>query len=98
MNSTTPVNPPNAVAYTGHVGSGGLQGHSVGGCYPFTVYGHTRDADSPTTYGVLNAATGEDTGPIYPDAARAWAVADECKAGITSIVRIRYFLAYGVQP
>lgn len=90
--------PRERTVYTGHVGEGGLQGHSVGACYPFTVYGFSHDAEAPVTYGVLNAATGEDTGPIYGDAARAWTVAELCKSGATDIARIRYFIACGVRP
>lgn len=50
--------------YSGHVGSGGLQGHSVGGLYPLIIYGA---GITPTRFGVMNGATGEDTGPIFED-------------------------------
>lgn len=46
--------------YTGHVGNGGLQGHSIGALYPYVVYG--QETPNGTRYGVQNGATGYDTG------------------------------------
>ena len=48
--------------YSGHVGSGGLQGHSVGGLYPWIIYG-----TGGGTFGVMNGATGQDTGAVFTD-------------------------------
>lgn len=55
--------PPKQVEYSGHVGTGGLQGHSVGALYPFAVYG--QETASGTRYGVLNTATGWESGPRF---------------------------------
>ena len=62
--------------YSGHVGDGGLQGHSVGGLYPLIVYGA---GINPTRFGVMNGATGEDTGPIFEDYGAAAHVAELVK-------------------
>jgi hypothetical protein len=56
-----------AIAYQGHLAnSGGLQGHSLGDDYPFTVVGCMVDrvgdgeaTSHATRYYVLNAATGQ---------------------------------------
>lgn len=45
------------VKYTGHVGTGGLQGHSVSECYPWIVVGY---GTTPTTYAAGNMVTGEE--------------------------------------
>ena len=66
------------VGYTGHVGEGGLQGHSIGGYYPFIIYG--QETAQGTCYGVLNGATGFDTGPIFGTAAGAHGMADVLKS------------------
>lgn len=67
------------MSYQGHAGQGGLQNHSVGGCYPFTVFGK----GDPTSYGVLNAATGEETAPVFT-ARAAWDLAEAFKRGALS--------------
>lgn len=51
------------VRYTGHVGQGGLQGHSVGDVYPWIVYG--QETTAGTMYGVMHASDGRDTGPQF---------------------------------
>lgn len=83
------------MSYQGHAGQGGLQNHSVGGCYPFTVFGR----GDPTAYGLLNAATGEETAAIY-SAADAWELAGAFKSGALRDLsdfggRLRYLRARG---
>jgi hypothetical protein len=51
------------VQYTGHVGEGGLQGHSVGALYPYIVYG--QETPDGTRYGVQKADSNFDTGPRF---------------------------------
>lgn len=67
------------MGYQGHAGQGGLQNHSIGGCYPFTVFGK----GDPTMYGVLNAATGEETAAIYTCEC-AWKLAEALKRRMLS--------------
>lgn len=64
------------MSYQGHAGQGGLQNHSVGGCYPFAVFGR----GDPTAYGVLNAATGEESAAAFT-CAGAWELAEAAKHG-----------------
>jgi hypothetical protein len=49
----------------GHAGNGGLQKHSIGETYPWTVIG-TIDADGNTRYYVQNLVTGERPGDGSP--------------------------------
>lgn len=49
----------NESKYTGHVSDGGLQGHSVGDTYPWSVVGYTIEVNSPTQYRAENLVTGE---------------------------------------
>lgn len=71
------------IGYTGHVGSGGLQGHSIGGYYPFIVYG--QETEDGLRYGVLNGATGFDTGPVCLTAWGAHETADKLKRESTHV-------------
>lgn len=49
----------NNLEYTGHgINTGGLQEHSIGDDYPFTVIGTQLDCNSPTVYYVANLNTG----------------------------------------
>jgi hypothetical protein len=43
---------------SGHAGNGGIQRHSVGKDYPFTVVGTIRDGE--TRYYIVNLVTGEE--------------------------------------
>lgn len=48
-----------AVAYTGHgTHTGGLQAHSVGEEYPYTIVGTQAHADAPTQWYVFDTRTG----------------------------------------
>ncbi len=50
-----------AVAYTGHgAGTGGLQQHSVGAEYPYTIMGRQAHADAPTQWCVFDTRTGKE--------------------------------------
>lgn len=69
--------------YQGHAGSGGLQNHSIGGLYPFTVFGRECEwlpGQWSTAYGVMNTATGEETPAVFT-CAGAHTLASEIKAG-----------------
>ena len=64
-------------SHQGHAGEGGLQKHSVGGCYPFTVFGK----GDPTAYGVLDCATGKESAAAFT-CAGAWELASAAKRGL----------------
>lgn len=78
------------VKYTGHVGNGGLQGHSVGALYPYVVYG--QETTDGTRYGVQNGATGFDTGPHW-DCAGAYGRAEWMKRRDDGVAMMRHALA-----
>lgn len=48
----------NQVAYLGHAGSGGLQRHSIGAEYPYTIIGVCDSLDAPVEWQVLDTRTG----------------------------------------
>lgn len=78
--------------YTGHVGQGGLQGHSIGGLYPYVVYG--QETAEGTRYGVMNGTTGTDTGAKY-DCAGAYQAAERLKGREhTAEMMRRIFMIY----
>ena len=66
----------NDAKYTGHVGEGGLQGHSIGGFYPYIVYG--QETPDGVRYGVLNGATGSAVSAEH-SCADAYAIAEYLK-------------------
>jgi hypothetical protein len=78
------------VKYTGHVGSGGLQGHSVGALYPYIVYG--KETPEGTRYGVQNGVSGYDSGPQF-DCAGAYQRAEFAKNRDTGVAMMRQALA-----
>lgn len=48
-----------AARYTGHgANTGGLQGHSVGSDYPYTIIGVADRLDAPTQWQVMDTRTG----------------------------------------
>ena len=52
--------------YAGHgKRTGGLQQHSIGDVYPYIVYGHQSNPDSPVRYGVMHADGSYDEGACY---------------------------------
>lgn len=65
-----------AAKYSGHVGDGGLQGHSVSAAYPWIIVGYGDD-----TWAAENACTGEKC------ARRA--TAEEANRDLTSAVAAR---------
>ena len=67
----------NDAKYTGHVGEDGLQGHSIGGLYPYIIYG--QETPEGVRYGVMNGATGESIPAQYSRAADAYDVAESFK-------------------
>lgn len=57
LNTAQQVKP---VQYLGHgVGTGGLQRHSMGDQYPYTVVGTQAHADAPTQWYVMDCRTGK---------------------------------------
>jgi hypothetical protein len=72
-----------SVKYTGHVGNGGLQGHSVGALYPYVVYG--QETPAGLRYGVMNGTKDADTGPIFRECKAAYAAAEELKSGESTV-------------
>lgn len=47
------------VQYTGHAGTSGLQQHSIGPEYPYTIVGTQAHADAPTQWYVMDTRTGK---------------------------------------
>lgn len=47
------------VQYLGHAGSGGLQRHSIGDQYPYTIVGTQHNAWAPTKWYVLHLCTNQ---------------------------------------
>lgn len=48
----------NQAAYLGHAGDGGLQRHSIGAEYPYTIIGVHDRIDAPVEWQVLDTRTG----------------------------------------
>lgn len=47
------------VEYLGHANSGGLQKHSIGDEYPYTIVGTQHNAWAPTKWYVMDTRTGK---------------------------------------